>query len=124
MTRMRGPVLELCICFVRPPSVNATSDCLQAQLGLQHHFRPLCFDQKTPRRVCLLAPKVVSTPQVGTALLNTSSSRQAGPGRLVAQPGLLQVLHPTDYVAARPKEGALFSVFSLGVSKIQELPCG
>lgn len=124
MTRMRGPVLELCICFVRPPSANATSDCPQAQLGLQHHFMPLRFDQKTLRVFCLLAPKVVSTPRVGTALLNASSSRQAGSGRLVAQPGLLQVLHPTDDVAVRPKEGALFSVFSLGVSKDQELPCG
>lgn len=86
MTLMCGPVLELCICFVRPPSVNATLDCPQAQLGLQPHFMLLCFDQKTLGVFCLLAPKVVSTPRVVTALLNASFRRQAGPDRPSASP--------------------------------------
>lgn len=54
-----------------------------------------------------LASKVGSTLWGVAALPTVSSSRQAGPECLSAQPGLPRVLGPSDHLAGRPEKGAL-----------------
>lgn len=116
MARMRGPVLEPCTCFVRPPLTNATFGCLQAQLAPW-------FDQETLGVFCLLATNMLSTPWMVAASLTDSSRRQVGPGCLAVQPGLLRVLGPTDYCIGRLKKGALsgLSFFLRSLQRVRSI---